>query len=724
MISQRDKSQKQNHKVWMGRTAAEILASPVETLVGEKFLRMTAEEFETRVTNNVVHKVLLDTSKNHGVLEQPGMRSLLGKGPKFIPIPVAVNLNEIKHAAVLYSFRIMKRFKAVVYENAIAKGNQRLKELGWQSWRPPKLPKNKKEMLTELRAFLYCPEFEQYAHDSCRPIRDFVFKQIKEIPNVFKKQFKIPRRHHNLSKDEIIARQALIQHGYRVHICDKNIGGVVFDEKAQDGQMMLHLQDDKGTYAQIPDADPAWIRDMICNRATFLIKETLERKSYQDVFYRLLKLQEEYNSILQARNPKISQPYLMWKLHKKPDHRGIMSRMIAPKREDPTKMLSSFLDQQLHKAVFKHPNVLSDTRQLISLLSKVKIIGDEEVYLSSGDVVALYPSIDIPQCLKALQWFIQTYLPHMSPLAADFLVRAAQFVLENNYVQYKEKIYKQQIGMAMGTISSVVLAIIFMIWVEDKVVEKWKTRKFLEIYKRFIDDIFVLWRGPIRLLAEFRKELQTANQCIKVNWQACDGDDAFDGEKCMAEKHKTVDFMDLSVTVSDIPERCPLTGEMKREILTQTFRKPNNAYAYIPRASYHPVSNRLGWFKGEILRLLINSSTVDIWFRDIGFFVRALRARGHKLKEVRKALEKIRWSDRAKILDAIQTTCAKKNENGGYARGCVFSIRNAPGVDQVCNLISLDLSELQNWQTRDMFPEKGFLTKLAPRALSAWLRRK
>jgi hypothetical protein len=44
------------------------------------------------------------------------------------------------------------------------------------------------------------------------------------------------------------------------------------------------------------------------------------------------------------------------------------------------------------------------------LLSKIRIQNSDEIYISSGDVVALYPSIDIGQCLIALEWFISKYM--------------------------------------------------------------------------------------------------------------------------------------------------------------------------------------------------------------------------------------------------------------------------------------------------------------------------
>ncbi len=49
----------------------------------------------------------------------------------------------------------------------------------------------------------------------------------------------------------------------------------------------------------------------------------------------------------------------------------------------------------------------------------------------------------------------------------------------------------------MGTSFSVVYAIIFMMWLETPIVNDERFRSCIQLYKRFIDDLFVIWTGPV-----------------------------------------------------------------------------------------------------------------------------------------------------------------------------------------------------------------------------------
>jgi hypothetical protein len=62
----------------------------------------------------------------------------------------------------------------------------------------------------------------------------------------------------------------------------------------------------------------------------------------------------------------------------------------------------------------------------------------------------------------------------------------------------------------------------------------------------------------------------------------------------------------------------------------------------------------------------------------------------------------------------IESRKSQSLDDRSQAGGCVFSIHNAPGMNQFCKLVSLDLSELKSWQAWDMFPEKGFEQSLHP----------
>ncbi len=92
-------------------------------------------------------------------------------------------------------------------------------------------------------------------------------------------------------------------------------------------------------------------------------------------------------------------------------------------------------------------------------------------------------------------------------------------MLENNYVECNgiEGAFLQKIGTAMGTSFSVTYAIIFMIWLETPIINEFQ--QHIILYKKYIDDIFLIWSGSAAELCRFREKFGMGNDHIKLEWQ-------------------------------------------------------------------------------------------------------------------------------------------------------------------------------------------------------------
>ena len=107
----------------------------------------------------------------------------------------------------------------------------------------------------------------------------------------------------------------------------------------------------------------------------------------------------------------------------------------------------------------------------------------------------------------------------------DLCLKLAHFILTNNNVVCTElgcTIYRQMVGTATGTSFSVVLAVIFMIWLETPIVNDVRFRQYIRLYKRFImiDDLFLVWTGPAAVLCYFPRALATADEAICLDWSS------------------------------------------------------------------------------------------------------------------------------------------------------------------------------------------------------------
>ena len=111
------------------------------------------------------------------------------------------------------------------------------------------------------------------------------------------------------------------------------------------------------------------------------------------------------------------------------------------------------------------------------------------------------------------------------------LIQLARLVLYNNYLslEFSPDIFHQVFGIAMGTPFAVTVANAFMFHHEKDIVEYYA--QYLMLYKRFIDDIFVIWCGPKGTRFEFLNALNSKTDRMKLTY-------------CISES--SISFLDLT----------------------------------------------------------------------------------------------------------------------------------------------------------------------------------
>ena len=57
-----------------------------------------------------------------------------------------------------------------------------------------------------------------------------------------------------------------------------------------------------------------------------------------------------------------------------------------------------------------------------------------------------------------------------------------------------------------------------MILLETPIVEDPRFRQVSKLYKRFVDDFFLIWTGSAAALCAFRRALASADKTIELDW--------------------------------------------------------------------------------------------------------------------------------------------------------------------------------------------------------------
>lgn len=92
-----------------------------------------------------------------------------------------------------------------------------------------------------------------------------------------------------------------------------------------------------------------------------------------------------------------------------------------------------------------------------------------------------------------------------------------KFVLNNNFVEFADQLYKQICGTAMGTSCAPNYAQLFLaLFIERKLLAS--APRSPDLLKRYIDDILILWNGSRESLEAFLNRYNEFHPKIKVTW--------------------------------------------------------------------------------------------------------------------------------------------------------------------------------------------------------------
>ena len=317
--------------------------------------------------------------------------------------------------------------------------------------------------------------------------------------------------------------------------------------------------------------------------------------------------------------------YITAKVHKKP----VKGRPIVPSMTWMTFHLSQWIANQLNPLLPNTEWVLKDSYDLLASLKEInQSTLPDTLRVASADVDALYPSMDINTGLQLIKNFIEE-LGWENNHKREFLIKAMHFVLTKGYISFESEIYQQTNGAAMGSPMIPPYANIFMYQLERNTVHKYMNLGTILLYKRFIDDVFIITKDSE--ITELQSELNTLNPSIKLTW---------------SPPAKHCNFLDLVVLVKN------------NKIHTKVFQKQLNTYAYLPFHSYHTPAQKRGFIKGEAIRYARICTDEDDFKLMVKLFTLRLQRRGYPLSFIQRALGQVQHKDRQKY-----TVTAKPSNN-------------------------------------------------------------
>ena len=249
--------------------------------------------------------------------------------------------------------------------------------------------------------------------------------------------------------------------------------------------------------------------------------------------------------LLRPANSRTPIFYMLPKIHK-PNNPG---RPLISSVNSHTEKLSAYVDEFLRPLAQALPSHIRDTTDFII---RLKNLGrdPENSILATLDVSSLYTNIDTDDGLAIIEeelaktGQIQPSGKNLTCLLGKVL-KLNNFTFDNhNFIQVK--------GTVMGTRAAPNLANVYMGWFEDKFVYRTEWSHYIIDWVRFIDVIFLIWKGDESSLTTFIKYLNGFVSSITLTHEI---------------SYKYVNFLDTKV-IKDV----------QRNISTDIFQKPTDTH--------------------------------------------------------------------------------------------------------------------------------------------------
>ncbi|XP_073399915.1 uncharacterized protein [Dendrobates tinctorius] len=272
-----------------------------------------------------------------------------------------------------------------------------------------------------------------------------------------------------------------------------------------------------------------WPRDLYEKQAHKLLSDTNCYKKL--TFSPLPAYHKELNDILleahekgiipksllefvESLKPKLPTLYLIPKIHKNiEDPPG---RPIVSGKEGLSELICQIVDYYLKPLVTTLPSHILDTTAALRRLDQLHL-GDDMI-LVTADVEALYTSIRHDQGLRATSWFLRN--SNLDPLLAALIIILLEFILTHNCFLFKEQVFLQTQGTAMGAACAPAYANLFLGFWEREIFQCSPVTNIEKAHNwmRYIDDVMFVWEGPLDELKTFMSALNDNDLNIKLTY--------------------------------------------------------------------------------------------------------------------------------------------------------------------------------------------------------------
>ena len=443
------------------------------------------------------------------------------------------------------------------------------------------------------------------------------------------------KEHCNLPIEELNALKELVKLKKEQQIMikpnDKGAGLMIIDFKeyieACYNHLNAKLEKENGEevfyYKKLEDKE----RHTAINKIKEVLDEGLEKKYIS---------KEEYKA-MDAKDKDPAKFYVNFKVHKSHEkNKAPPVRPIVSGSGSMCENTGKFIQHHIKHIANKHETYLQDTSNFLRTLNEVKGL-DKKAILVTMDVKALFTNILHEEGLASLFEGLEERKDKTIP--SEYLTKLMEVLLRNNLFVFNEELYSQDVGAPMGGAPVPDYANLFMAKRIDKEIRNIATRnQALKLFKRFLDDIFMVYCGSTKELHNVFQQINAINPTIQLTMAhtAIQGEDPTD--KCNCEPIESIPFLDTLCSLKD------------GKIETTLYRKDTDRNQYLLPSSCHPKQTTTSIpysLATRVVRICSNPQDRELELEKLRIL---LLERDYNRESINRAIEKAKAVPRFQLL--------------------------------------------------------------------------
>ena len=250
-----------------------------------------------------------------------------------------------------------------------------------------------------------------------------------------------------------------------------------------------------------------------------------------------------------------------------------------------------------------------------------------DTFLVTLDVESLYTNVPHEGGIQSLEHFLSERPTSATPSNAC-IVTMAEVVLTHNYFMFQDEYFLQRRGVAMGSPMAPNYAGLYVGFLEKTKILSTINNPFFDniiLWKRYIDDVFLLFRGTNEQLNDFFAFVNSCSDHLKFT-MSCDS--------------LSLNFLDLLIT----------RGE-DGILYTDLYTKPTDRNSLLRAESCHPLPLKNSLPYSQFCRVKrICSKPTDL-NRHLTNMQGKFKERGYSNTQVNNALDKINKKPRSELFN-------------------------------------------------------------------------